>query len=106
VENANVGSVAGVNAQGKQEVTVNVKSNGYTTSANTLTAGMPVKLSLVTNNVQGCTRGFTIPSLNISKVLPQTGTEIVEFTPTKTGRLAFSCNMGMFTGEFNVVQGS
>ncbi|MBI2103715.1 sulfite exporter TauE/SafE family protein [Candidatus Woesebacteria bacterium] len=101
---ASRGVVAGVNAQGQQEVTINVRSNGYTTSTSALQKGVPVKLSLVTSNVQGCTRGFAIPSLNISKVLPQTGTETIVFTPTRTGTLAFSCNMGMYTGSFNVVE--
>lgn len=92
-----------IDDQGKQEVTIQVRGNGYTSSSQTLKAGVPVKLTLQTNNVQGCTRAFTIPSLNMSKILPQTGTEIIEFTPTREGPLAYTCSMGMYTGQFTVI---
>ena len=97
------GAVAGVNAQGMQEVNIEVKSNGYTANTTTLKAGVPVRLTLTTNGAGGCARAFTIPSYNISKVLPATGTEMIEFTPTKAGLLTYSCSMGMYTGQFTVV---
>lgn len=88
---------------GQQKATVYVASSGYTTDVSALKVGVPVSLSLVTNGTQGCARAFTIPSLNISKILPETGTEVVTFTPTKTGTLSFACNMGMYTGSFAVI---
>ncbi len=94
---------ADVTRQGVQEITINVRNNGYDSNANTLRVGVPVKLKVVTNNIYSCARAFTIPSFGISKILPQTGEEIIEFTPTKTGRLAYSCSMGMYTGSFQVV---
>ena len=95
---------AGVNTAGVQEATITVASNGYTSNVQTLKVGVPVKLTLVTNNVASCSRAFTIPSLNIAKLLPTTGTETIEFTPTRTGRLGYSCSMGMYTGSFNIVE--
>ncbi len=89
---------------GKQIVTINVKNNGYTASTNTLKIGVPVKLILKTNKVGGCIRSFTIPEYNISKILPATGTEIVEFTPTKLGKLTYTCSMGMYSGTFNIIK--
>jgi sulfite exporter TauE/SafE len=101
---AGVGGVlATVDAQGKQQVAIQVYSQGYKSSATTLKVGVPVQLSLVTNNTQGCTRAFTIPDMNVNKTLEATGTEVVEFTPTKTGRLAYACGMGMYTGAFTVI---
>jgi len=97
------GSVAGVNAEGKQEVTIDVLNNGYNSSSDVLKAGVPVKLSLVTNGTRSCTRAFTIPALGVSKVLPQTGSEPVDFTPTQAGSLAYSCGMGMYGGTFQVI---
>lgn len=88
---------------GVQDVLINVASNGYTTSASTLKLDMPVRLTLKTNNTGGCARAFTIPSMNISKVLPVTGEDTIEFIPNKPGRLAYSCSMGMYTGAFNVI---
>jgi plastocyanin domain-containing protein len=45
-----------------------------------------------------------ISKLNIQKRL-KAGENIIEFTPKETGRLVFSCSMGMYTGVFNVVDG-
>lgn len=100
--NATSGAIAGV-ANGLQEIRVEVTSSGYVSSVDTLKAGVPVKMSLVTNNTQGCARAFNIPALGISKVLPQTGTEVVEFTPTKTGQLTLTCSMGMYTKIITVI---
>ncbi|MEK7526134.1 MAG: sulfite exporter TauE/SafE family protein [Patescibacteria group bacterium] len=88
---------------GFQQVTVNVTNNGYIPNIQNIKAGVPVKLKLVTNNVRGCSRAFTIPAYNISAVLPLTGTQEITFTPTKTGQLLMACSMGMYTGQLNVI---
>lgn len=88
---------------GVQEVEIYVSNNGYTPNNITLKKGVKTRITLRTNNTYGCSRAFTIPALNISKVLPMTGTEVVEFTPMKKGSLAFSCSMGMYNGVFKVI---
>lgn len=88
---------------GVQDVTITVRNDGYTASATTIKRGTPVRLTLTTDNTQGCIRAFTIPDVGISKVLPVTGTETIEFTPSRAGRLTYSCSMGMYTGAFTVV---
>ncbi len=97
------GAVAGLATDGVQEVTIKVRSNGYTANASTLKAGIPVRLRLISENVQGCARAFTIPGLNISKVLPPSGEDEIVFTPKTTGTLTFACSMGMYTGAFTVL---
>jgi sulfite exporter TauE/SafE len=89
--------------KGIQEVTINVTSGGYSSDTNTLKIGVPVKLKLVADQVDGCARAFTIPELNYFKVLPENGEEFIEFTPKKLGALTYTCSMGMFTGQFTVV---
>jgi sulfite exporter TauE/SafE len=93
-ETENVGSV----------VNITVTSGGYKADINTIKVGVPVKLVLTTNNVVSCAKSFTIPSLNYFKVLPATGVETVEFTPTQVGRLTYTCSMGMYSGYLNVIQ--
>lgn len=88
---------------GYQEVTINVYSSGYSPNTISIKKGVSTKLHLETNQTQGCSRAFTIPSLGISKVLPTTGSTTIEFVPLKSGPLAFSCSMGMYTGIFNVI---
>ncbi|KKT41214.1 MAG: putative membrane protein [Microgenomates group bacterium GW2011_GWC1_44_37] len=86
-----------------QTTTINVTNSGYTPKNITLKKGVPTILKLITSNVQSCSRSFTIPALNINKLLPVTGETTIEFTPKTTGPLAFSCSMGMYTGRFNIV---
>jgi sulfite exporter TauE/SafE len=102
-ESGENGKDAPINS-GFQEVTINVSSHGYATNVNTLKLGVPVRLTLITNGVASCARAFTIPGYNISKVLPVTGTEVIEFTPTKAGLLTYTCSMGMYSGSFNVIE--
>ncbi len=85
-------------------VNITVTSHGYTSDVNTLKLGVPVKINLITNNVGGCARAFTIPAFNISKVLPATGQETIEIIPNKLGLLTYTCNMGMYSGSFTVVE--
>jgi sulfite exporter TauE/SafE len=89
---------------GVQEVTIEVTSFGYKSDVKTLKVGVPVKLLLVTKNVQTCARSFVIPSLNYSKILPTDGTTEFDFTPESTGILTYTCSMGMYTGSFNVIE--
>jgi sulfite exporter TauE/SafE len=86
-----------------QTATINVTNSGYSPNNISLKRGVPTKLRLVASQVQNCSRSFTIPSLNLEKLLPETGETTIEFTPDKLGPLAFACNMGMYTGRFNVV---
>ena len=95
--NANINS-------GVQEVNITVTSSGYETDVNTLKLGVPVKLKITTKDVRSCARAFTIPDLDYFKVLPPSGTEYVEFTPTKLGKLIFTCSMGMYSGSFNIIE--
>jgi sulfite exporter TauE/SafE len=88
---------------GKQNVTITVTSRGYKANVNTLKLGVPVKLTLITNSVAGCSRAFTIPDYNISKLLPVTGETILEFTPDKLGNLTYTCSMGMYSGQFIII---
>jgi sulfite exporter TauE/SafE len=86
-----------------QTATITVGNSGYTPSSINLKKGIPAKIKLITNNIQSCSRSFTIPGLNIQKLLPETGETVIEFTPTESGPLPFSCSMGMYTGRFNII---
>lgn len=85
-------------------VNIQVSNRGYSADINTIKAGTPIKLILTTNNVTSCARAFSIPSLNLFKLLPATGTETIEFTPTQIGRLTYTCSMGMYSGYLNVIE--
>lgn len=79
-------------------VRINVENAGYSPNVVYAKAGVPVRLELVTDNTQSCTRAFTIPVLNVAEILPKTGTKVVDIPAQKAGKMSFSCSMGMYTG--------
>lgn len=85
-----------------QEVSMAVTSNGYEPSNLTIKAGVPVRWKINGDEAYGCTSVMTIPSLNITKPLRQ-GENIIEFTASQKGQLAFMCSMGMVRGSFTVI---
>lgn len=86
-----------------QEVHMAVEYIDYVPSNITIQKDVSVRWIIDGSNATGCTNVIAIPSLGISKPLSRTGDTIVEFTPTKEGRLPFTCGMGMAYGEFHVV---
>jgi sulfite exporter TauE/SafE len=84
-------------------VNIEVTNFGYKSDINTLKVGVPVKINLITKNVTSCARAFVIPSLNYSKVLPANGTTEINFTPEAAGILTYTCSMGMYTGQFTII---
>lgn len=64
--------------------------------------GVPVRWEINGVNISGCSNKVVIPRLDISKEIGK-GLNTVEFTPTETGVLPFSCWMGMIGGKFIVV---
>jgi uncharacterized protein len=83
-----------------ERAVINVENWGYTPNLLTLPAGQPVELHLVTEGTRSCSRAFTIPALNVQKVLPETGTTIIEIPAQSAGTsMMFSCSMGMYGGK-------
>lgn len=87
---------------GFQIVKMNVTSAGYEPNSFTVKEGIPVKWIVNGENVFGCQGSLIAPKAKIQTAL-KTGENVFEFTPTEKGTLAFSCSMGMFRGQFNVI---
>lgn len=102
--NSNTPKQGSIIENGKQIATINVTNGGYTSNTKTLKVGVPVKLIINTKNVQTCARNFVIPALKINKLLPVSGSEIIEFTPTTIGKLTYTCSMGMYSGVFDIIE--
>ena len=88
---------------GTQEFDVAVNPRGYSPNLIQVRAGMPVKLNLKTNGNYACTSIFKIPQLGITKMLPATGTESVDFIAQNPGKITWTCSMGMYTGTIEVI---
>ncbi len=98
---ATTGNAAVVNG-GTQEITTSF-DNGYYVPI-TVKKGVPVKWTVhVTDaDLNGCNNPVTIPAYNIQKKLVP-GDNVIEFTPTQSGTVPYSCWMGMIRSTITVV---
>ncbi len=84
---------------GVQEVTLRLNPDDLNYAPNPIRvkAGIPVRITVDTTSVRGCTSSIVMSSFGIRKrALP--GDNIIEFTPEKAGTYPFSCSMGMSKG--------
>lgn len=81
-------------------IVLNVVNSGYKPNELQAPSNTELTLNLVTKNTNSCSRAFIIPELKISELLDQTGTKSVQIPAQPAGkRIAFTCSMGMYTGE-------
>jgi len=88
---------------GIQEFDITVNPTGYQPNLIQVKAGIPVRLNLLTNGNYACTSIFKIPQLGITKTLPATGTETVNFIAQNPGKITWTCSMGMYRGVIEVI---
>lgn len=80
---------------GKQIVTINVKG-GYQPINSVAQADIPTVIRFVTKGTFDCSSSIRISSLNVSKVLPQTGSTDIDGGIPQVGVLQGTCGMGMY----------
>jgi uncharacterized protein len=69
-----------------------------------LIVGVPVRMEVDLDSVWGCMRAIMIPAFNVRQLVSENN-NIVEFTPTRTGKFNILCSMNMGRGQFRVVEG-
>jgi plastocyanin domain-containing protein len=85
---------------GKQIILINVKG-GYSPRKIVAKAGILTVLRFVTNNTFDCSSSIRISSMNINKILPQSGTTDIDLGISKAGILSGTCGMGMYSFEID-----
>jgi membrane fusion protein, heavy metal efflux system len=75
-----------------------VNEQGYEPAKVTLRAGVPARLTFVRTTDKTSGTEVVFPSLKIKKALPLNEPVLVEFTPQKSGDIAFACGMNMLHG--------
>jgi plastocyanin domain-containing protein len=83
---------------GKQIIEIAARG-GYQPRKSVAKAGIPTIIRFETNGTFDCSSSVRIPSLNISKSLPQTGSTDIDIGSGKLGTLQGSCGMGMYPFE-------
>jgi uncharacterized protein len=93
---------AGRAAGGRQEVRTSLAGGQYRPIV--VRQGIPVRwtISAGPDDLNGCDNPLTIPSYGIRKVLAP-GDNVIEFTPDRTGTIAYTCWMGMISSTITVV---
>jgi sulfite exporter TauE/SafE/copper chaperone CopZ len=86
---------------GVQVVKMVETGEGYSPDRFTIKKGLSVKWEIDGQEPYSCASTIEMPAYNISRHL-SSGENEIEFTPTQIGTIAFSCSMGMYTGEFIV----
>lgn len=94
VENANNVTIE----NGKQIIEISARG-GYYPQKSTAKAGIPTVLRFRTSSTFDCSASVRIPSLDISKLLPQTGVTDIELGSQQVATLDGSCGMGMYPFE-------
>lgn len=84
----------------KAEIKLN-DSYGYNPETIKLKVDAPAEIKLVNDGARGCIRAFIVPDLDIRQLLNGDSTTF-KFTPTKKGKIPFTCSMGMYWGQFVV----
>lgn len=94
---------APVDAEGVQQIVIEARSRSFSPSRIQAIAGIRTVLTMRTDGNNGCTRSFVIPSLGIQRMLPETGQTAIDLGSLAPGSVGFTCSMGMYRGEIDVV---
>lgn len=102
--NGDLGKVDNVSiVDGTQVVTIDVKG-GYRPRVSTAKAGIPTVLRFDTDGTYDCSSSIRIPSRNISRFLPPSGSTDIGLGTSTAETLAGSCGMGMYSFQVNFEQ--
>ena len=90
---------------GIQEIRMTQGDRGYSPNTFTVQKGKKIRWIITSTNPYNCASSLVVPKYGISKYLEK-GENIIEFVPTETGEIPFSCSMGMYRGKIKVIDGA
>lgn len=85
---------------GKQIIEIGARG-GYSPQKSYAKAGIPTIIRFSTRGTFDCSSAVRIPSMNISKNLPQTGSVDIDIGSQQVKILRGSCGMGMYPFEID-----
>lgn len=88
---------------GVQQVLIQINAHGYAPNKIQVKQGIPVELTLETNDTYSCASSFVLRAFAIEMQLAPTDKQTVTFTPTQKGKFTFTCSMGMYSGVLEVI---
>lgn len=85
---------------GKQIIEIKAKG-GYSPRITAAKANLPTILRFNTNSTFDCSSYIRIPSMKITKILPQSGATDIDLGSQKVGKIQGTCGMGMYFFEID-----
>jgi len=91
-------SVVANEVGGAQLATIVIDGGVYSPASVTVKKGVPVELTFKAGENPGCGSTVVFKSLNVTG---EVGSKpvVIKFTPKEAGTIAFTCGMGMYSGE-------
>lgn len=89
-------------SDGQQTGIITVTSGNYSPANLSLKSGVPTTLIFRSDSAYGCVAALVIRSLGVQTVLPENGDSKIDLGTPKTGRIDYSCAMGMYSGTITV----
>ncbi len=87
-------------AGGKQIARMRIVDLKYEPSKFVVEKGIPVEWQIDASQAQGCAQVISAPKLGVLKYLSSSKQNVIEFTPRSSGKISFSCTMGMTTPAY------
>jgi len=81
-----------------QEIRMTESDRGYTPSEFHIKPNMKTKWIITATNPYSCASQLVAPSIGVSKQLV-IGENVIEFISPASGKIHFSCSMGMYNGK-------
>ncbi|WP_235185946.1 sulfite exporter TauE/SafE family protein [Methylomarinum vadi] len=88
--------------ESEQIIRMDVDGNGFTPNQFTLRNGIPVKWVISGKELNQCNKVIVVPDYDL-RIEVRPGEQVIEFTPSETGVVSWSCWMGMIPGSFIIV---
>jgi hypothetical protein len=92
-----------VDQDGWQVVTTVQDWNGYTPEISAVYVNQPVRWEIDAQALS-CASTMNLEAMGLGAVRLGLGINVFEFTPTKVGRLSYTCGMGMFAARIDVIE--
>jgi sulfite exporter TauE/SafE/copper chaperone CopZ len=89
---------------GKQFVKMTATSSGYSPNKFVVKKNIPVRWEVDGKEIYGCQGTLQSPQAGIELTYLKEGENVFEFIPKDIGIINFSCSMGMFSGQFMVIE--
>lgn len=99
-QNGTQGNSQNVREENGVQIVHILARGGYSPRQISVSAGVPIRIEMETNNTYDCSSVLVIPSMGYQKRLPPTGITIIDAPAQSSGSsLVGTCGMGMYSFE-------